>query len=61
MLMMNKGFIAPSINVTQLDEALSPSEINTELRTDVEIDSVLSNSFGFGGTNGTVIISRHRD
>jgi len=60
-LMMNKGFIAPSINVTQLDEALSPSEINTELRTDVEIDSVLSNSFGFGGTNGTVIISRHRD
>ena len=61
MLMMNKGFIAPSINVTQLDQALSPSEINTELRTDVEIDSVLSNSFGFGGTNGTVIISRHRD
>ena len=61
MLMMNKGFIAPSINVTQLDEALSPSEINTELRTDVEIDSVLSNSFGFGGTNGTVIISRHRN
>ena len=61
MLMMNKGFIAPSINVTQLDEVLSTSEINTELRTDVEIDSVLSNSFGFGGTNGTVIISRHRD
>ncbi|SDY81290.1 3-oxoacyl-[acyl-carrier-protein] synthase I [Jannaschia faecimaris] len=61
MLMMNRGFIAPSINVTQLDEALSPSEINTDLKTDVEIDSVLSNSFGFGGTNGTVIISKHRD
>ncbi|TFL20046.1 beta-ketoacyl-ACP synthase I [Jannaschia formosa] len=61
MLMMNKGFIAPTINVTQLDEALDPSEIVTELRDGVEIDSILSNSFGFGGTNGTVIISKHRD
>ncbi|MFO6464486.1 beta-ketoacyl-ACP synthase I [Jannaschia sp. KMU-145] len=61
MIMMNKGFIAPSINVTELDPELKPSEINTELTDGVEIDSVLSNSFGFGGTNGTVIISRHRD
>ena len=61
MIMMNKGFIAPSINVTELDPELKPEEINTELKEGVEIDSVLSNSFGFGGTNGTVIISRHRD
>ena len=61
MLMMNKGFIAPSINVTELDPELDPAEINTELREGVEIDSILSNSFGFGGTNGTVIISKHRD
>ena len=59
MLMMNKGFIAPSINVTNLDPELAPAEIATELREDVEIDSILSNSFGFGGTNGTVIISKH--
>ncbi|WP_299839075.1 beta-ketoacyl-ACP synthase I [uncultured Jannaschia sp.] len=59
MLMMNKGFIAPSINVTDLDPELAPAEIATELREDVEIDSILSNSFGFGGTNGTVIISKH--
>ncbi|WP_092780584.1 beta-ketoacyl-ACP synthase I [Jannaschia pohangensis] len=61
MLMMNKGFIAPSINVTTLDPELAPAEINTELKEGVEIDSILSNSFGFGGTNGTVIISKHRD
>ncbi|WP_179379278.1 beta-ketoacyl-ACP synthase I [Jannaschia marina] len=60
MLMMNKGFIAPSINVTELDPELDPAEINTELKDGVEIDSILSNSFGFGGTNGTVIISKHR-
>ena len=59
MLMMNKGFIAPSINVTELDPDLAPAEIATELRENVEIDSILSNSFGFGGTNGTVIISKH--
>ena len=61
MIMMNKGFIAPSINVTNLDENLAPAEINTELKENAEIDSILSNSFGFGGTNGTVIISKHRD
>lgn len=60
MLMMNKGFLAPSINITSLDEALVPAEINTELKTEVEIDSIMSNSFGFGGTNGSVIISKHR-
>jgi 3-oxoacyl-[acyl-carrier-protein] synthase-1 len=60
MIMMNKGFIAPSINVGTLDENLHPSEINTELREGVEIDSIMSNSFGFGGTNGSVIISKHK-
>ena len=61
MMMMNKGFIAPSINVTTPDPELNDGEIVTELREGVEIDGVLSNSFGFGGTNGTVIISKHRD
>ena len=58
LLMMQHGFIAPSINVTTLDPAIRPDEIATELREGVEHDSVLSNSFGFGGTNATLLFSR---
>lgn len=57
LIMMDKGFIAPSINVNELDPALKAHEIVTELREDVAIDSVLSNSFGFGGTNATLAFS----
>lgn len=61
LLMMQGGFIAPSINVTSLDPALDPSEIVTELREGVALDSVLSNSFGFGGTNATLVFSSLRE
>ena len=56
--MMRGGFIAPSINVTELDPALRPEEIVTETR-DAELDTVLSNSFGFGGTNATLAMSKY--
>jgi 3-oxoacyl-[acyl-carrier-protein] synthase-1 len=59
LIMMNKGFIAASANITTLDPALDPSEIVMELREGVEIDSVLSNSFGFGGTNATLVMSKY--
>ena len=58
LLMMEGGFIAPSINVTELDPALRPQEIVTETR-EAELDTVLSNSFGFGGTNATLVMSKY--
>jgi len=60
LLMLDGDFIAPSINVTTLDPALKPEEIATELREAAELDTVMTNSFGFGGTNGSMLLSRYR-
>ncbi|PWE18305.1 beta-ketoacyl-ACP synthase I [Marinicauda salina] len=57
LLMMRDGFIAPSINVETIDPELDFLPVVTETR-EAELNTVLSNSFGFGGTNGTLIMGR---
>ncbi len=58
LLMMQNGFIAPSINVDAIDPEIDGAHIVTELRDDVDLDVTMSNSFGFGGTNGSLVFAR---
>ena len=60
LLMLRDDFIAPSINVETLDPALKPEEIATSLVEDAGLDTVMTNSFGFGGTNGSMLLSKWR-
>ena len=58
LLMLENDFIAPSINVETLDPAINPGEIATALVENAGLDSVMTNSFGFGGTNGSMVLSK---
>jgi len=58
LLMLRDDFIAPSINVETLDPALNPAEIATQLVENAGLDTVMTNSFGFGGTNGSMLLSK---
>ncbi|KNG94178.1 beta-ketoacyl synthase N-terminal-like domain-containing protein [Pseudaestuariivita atlantica] len=59
LLMLKHDFITPSINVETLDAALQPSEIATSLVENAGLDAVMTNSFGFGGTNGSMVLGRY--
>jgi 3-oxoacyl-[acyl-carrier-protein] synthase I len=59
LLMMEHGFIAPSINITELDEKAKNLPIVTECK-EAELDTVMSNSFGFGGTNASLVFSKYK-
>src|SRR3982075_9809 len=57
-LMMNNGFICESANIQTLDPAFDEMPIVRNRRDDVKLGCVLSNSFGFGGTNACVVLKR---
>lgn len=58
-LMMENNFVAPSININSLDEQAQGLDIVTEMR-EAELDLVMSNSFGFGGTNATLVMKKYK-
>ena len=58
LLMLENGFIAPSINITEMDEHAKPFDIVTETRQ-ADLKTVMSNSFGFGGTNATLVMRKY--
>lgn len=61
LLMLAGDFIAPSINIETLDPAIGPEEIATSVVENAGLDTVMTNSFGFGGTNGSMLLSRLLD
>src|SRR5512135_1089253 len=58
LLMMNNGFICESANIENLDPAFVDMPIVRERQDNVKLGCVLSNSFGFGGTNASVVFKR---
>ena len=58
LIMMKNNFITASANITDMDEDAKKFPIVTQTEKNVELNSVMSNSFGFGGTNATLIFEK---
>jgi len=57
-LMMQNNFACESANITELDPAFADLPILRKRKDDIKLNTVMSNSFGFGGTNGCLVMSR---
>lgn len=57
LLMMDRGFVAPSININEIDPEIPTINIAREM-IETNVKTAMSNSFGFGGTNGSVIFAK---
>ncbi|MEM7047109.1 MAG: beta-ketoacyl-ACP synthase I [Pseudomonadota bacterium] len=58
LLMMKHGFLAASANIDEIDPECQQVPIITEMMNNASVDCVMSNSFGFGGTNATLVMQR---
>ncbi|MDO8843129.1 MAG: beta-ketoacyl-ACP synthase I [Methylicorpusculum sp.] len=59
LLMMEQNFISASANITQLDPLAEGIPIVSEYKDNITLNTIMSNSFGFGGTNATLIFQRY--
>ena len=58
LIMMKNKFIAASANISDMDAEAKKFPIITEVQKNVELNAVLSNSFGFGGTNAALVFEK---
>ena len=56
--MMKNNFISASVNITDMDDEAKNYPIVTQVEKDITLNAIMSNSFGFGGTNATLVFSK---
>ena len=59
LIMMKNNFISASANISEMDDEAKNYPIVTKVEKDISVNSVMSNSFGFGGTNASLVFRRY--